>query len=77
MLIINKLYNEILSQYDFFKKVLRSNNRLNYLYQKTRQNIKSLKRLRNEFDYLLQDIDGMLKIENDNVINSETYLRIA
>ena len=74
---INKFYYEIESQYSLYKNTLRTNNRLNYLYQKTKQDIKSLKRLKNDFDLLLKDIDGVIKVENNTQMPKEILLRIA
>ena len=74
---INKFYYEIESQYTFYKNTLRNNNRLNYLYQKTRQDLKSLKRLKNEFDLLLKDIDGIVRVDKGSFSPTEILLRIA
>jgi hypothetical protein len=74
---INKFYYEIENQYSFYKNTLRTNNRLNYLYQKTRQDHKSLKRLKNDFDLLLKDIDGIVRVEKGSLSPTEILLRIA
>ena len=74
---INKLYYEIESQYNFYISTLRSNNRLSYLYKKTRHDIKSLKRLKNDFNLLLKDIDGVVKVKKETCSPTEILLRIA
>jgi hypothetical protein len=74
---INNIYSEIENQYQFYRKFYQKNNRFNYQYQKTRQNIKSLKRLRKEFDLLLTDKNGIKKIENSEPIQMTSFLKIA
>jgi hypothetical protein len=74
---INNIYYEIEEQYQFYRGFYQKNNRFNYLYQKTRQNIKSLKRLRQEFDYLLTEINGIKKTQTSAPIKMTSFLKIA
>lgn len=72
-------YQKIHNHYQFYLQFLRSNNRFNHLYSKTRQDFRNLKRLKNDIDILFSDVSGLKTIEikenKDNL--SEYFLKIA
>jgi hypothetical protein len=71
---INLMYDTIESQYSFYKGFFRTNNRFNFQYQKSIYALKSLKRLKKEFDHLLESKENT-KVKETVVITS--YLKIA
>lgn len=71
---INNIYYHIESQYKFYKSFYRKNNRFNFQYQKSIYALKSLKRLKKDFDFLLEDKENT-KIKKTIKITS--YLKIA
>jgi hypothetical protein len=71
---INLLYHHIELQYEFYKDFFRTNNRFTFQYQKSIYALKSLKRLKKEFDHLL------ISKENTKIkktIKVTSYLKIA
>jgi hypothetical protein len=71
---INNIYYQIVEQYEFYRNFYRKNNRFNFQYQKCIYALKSLKRIKKDFDFLLEDKNNT-KIEKTIKITS--YLKIA
>ena len=76
---ILNLYYSLLDELQTIKKILQSNNRSNTLLRELKSEIKSIKRLKKDFDLLLFDITGVREVTNDKNISvkPKNILRIA
>lgn len=59
---LNIMYKVIYEQLNFYRSLLRKNNRCQIKFETIRYELKQLKRLRVDFDLLLSDVDGMKKV---------------
>lgn len=76
---ILNLYYSLLDELQGIKKILQTNNRSNILLRELKREIKSIKRLKKDFDLLLYDISGVREVTNDKDVTFkfENILRIA
>lgn len=74
---INNLYYLLENQFTLIKKVLQKNNRNQTLLFQIKVILKSLVRLRLQFDILLSDVTGVKKVISSDKIQYLNHLKIA
>lgn len=76
---IDIIYYQLDDFYIYFKKVLQKNNRSNVCLENVNFSIKNIRRLRLDFNALLQDADGINNIINvdSKSVKYEHFLKIA
>jgi hypothetical protein len=74
---IDLIYYELKSIYTIYLAFLSSNNRSFYLLKELKFNVKSLKRLRKDLDFLLSDSDGIEKLTSSKIDTVLFYRKLS